>query len=161
MKGYLEMGNVSFQPILDTIYTKKQSNKFIHLIDDFIASLYKSGSAEKKLHATFSLENTEAIRDLLSKEKISLDNKDACKDFFVDLRQSVMQVPVIDLTVALELTLIQVQKLSEWVDNNTSEKYFLNIMVDPRIIGGALIGVKGFYKDKSLKKRLTDREITV
>ncbi len=161
MRGFSVMTETAFQPILDTLYTRQQADRFVRSIDTFIASLYQKGSVEKRLSTLFSIDRSELIRDQLAKEKIPHNDKEKMKDFFIALREFVQDTKVIDLTIAIEPTLLQVQKWSAWIDSNTKEKYLLHIIVDPRIVGGALIGVEGLYKDKSLRKRLRDLSISL
>ncbi len=151
----------TFDPVLKTLYTKKQADLFIRAIDECIASQYKSGRAERKLREIFSLEKSEAILSILDKSKISLNDKEESKNFFIQLRDYIAQINVIDLTLAIEPTYYQVQKFSNWVESNTKQKFFLHIIIDPKIIGGALIGVKGLYKDKSLRKKLAETPISI
>ncbi len=155
------MNKEAYIEILKNIYTKKQADTFVANIDTLIASLYSKGRTLNKIQATFSLELSEEIIEVMRKEKISFNDNDACKKFFESLRKIVLDIPTIDLTISFDPTLSQVQKICHWIINNKKEKHLLHIIVDPGIIGGVQIGLDGRYKDKSLKAKLGDMTISL
>lgn len=155
------MNNDTHLAILDDVYTKKQADKLVQNIDSLIASLYSKGRNLQKIQAVFSLEFSERIIEMMRKEKISINDNDACQKFFESLREKILNIDTIELTVAFDLALAQVQKIAHWINNNSERKLFLDIKVNPKIIGGLQIGLNGMYKDKSLKTKISKTAISL
>lgn len=149
------------EAIFELLYTKKQANTFMQQIDAVIASLYRQGRNLNKIQSIFPLEVSEVIIDAMRKEKISINENEACKAFFESLREQVQALNVVDLTIAIDPTLGQVQKIARWIRNNVQETVLLHITVNPQIIGGVQIGLNGIYKDKSLRRKLADTSIAL
>lgn len=155
------MNNDTHLSILENIYTKKQADVFVQHIDTLISSLYSKGRTINKIQSEFPLEQSEQIIAVMRKEKIAINNNDACQQFFELLREKVLSIETIDLTIAFDPTLAQVQKIAHWINSNANQKLFINIIVNPKIIGGLQIGFNGMYKDKSLKTRISKTTIAL
>lgn len=155
------MNNDSKLVILENLHTKKQADQFVQNIDSFISSLYRKGRNTNKLQSVFSLEQSEQILDVMEKQKISINDNDKCQQFFESLMEIVSKINTVELTIAFDPKLSQVQKIANWINNNSKQKLFLNIIVDPKIIGGVQIGLNGMYKDKSLKTKIANTAMSL
>jgi len=158
---FLTMNENKYLPILEILYTKKQADKLNTQIEEFIASLYKNEKNMQRIQKIFSYEFTEALLDAIKNEKISLNNHEKLRTYLTNIREEISQIPVIDLTIAIDPTHQQIKKIGSWITANSKEKYLLNIHVNPKIIGGIQIGIKGTFKDKSLRKQLAELPLSL
>src|SRR5690606_35422612 len=99
--------------------------------------------------------------EVMRKEKVATNDNDACQKFFESLREKVLNINTIELTIAFDPTPAQVQKIAHWINSNAKQKLFLNFIVNPKIIGGLQIGLNGMYKDKSLKTKISKTTIAL
>lgn len=60
----------------------------------------------------------------------------------------------VNLTLAFLPSKSLVKKLALWFKKNFGSKVVLDIQVDPKILGGAILSFNGYYRDFSLKKKL-------
>ena len=86
----------------------------------------------------------EPAREVLVKYKDELDK----------LRQAVLDLPVVRLTLALEPAGNWILEIRNWVIKAVGKTVVLDMAVDKSILGGAIIENAGKYGDYSLRKMI-------
>jgi F0F1-type ATP synthase delta subunit len=144
---------------LEFLVTKSDDAAFIAQLDKLEQSLFNvHDSVEKKAEEIFSHEELEAVKALMKSQGVSFGNREQVRQFIHDLVTGLTGVLSINLIVAIEPTEKTLREISAWIGQNNSVKVFLNLTVDPNIIGGAVIEYNGSYRDYSLKKRVAEEE---
>lgn len=75
-------------------------------------------------------------------------------EFLDELRNYLLSLPKIKLTLAFQPNKEFLKQISEWLQKEVGQKIVLNIFVNPHIVGGAIIEYKGRYLDFSLIKEI-------
>lgn len=144
---------------LDFLVTKRDVAQFIAQLGRLEQCLFNiHESIEKKAEEIFSHDEFEAIKVLMKSQSVSFDNREQVRQFIQDLVTDLNTVLSISLIVAVEPTEKTLREISAWISRNNSVKVFLDLKIDPNIIGGAVIEYNGSYRDYSLKKRMAEEE---
>jgi hypothetical protein len=82
--------------------------------------------------------------------------------YLKDLQEALTKFNLLELKVAFEPTSSNIENIHNWARKNISEYIVLELIYDPKLIGGAIITYKGKYLDLSLVKKfdLAFKEIT-
>jgi len=75
-------------------------------------------------------------------------------EFLDELRNYLLSLPKIKLTLAFQPNKEFLKQISDWLQKTVGQKIVLNIFVNPHIVGGAIIEYKGRYLDFSLIKEI-------
>jgi len=124
--------------ILKKIRTREEAWELLGQLDALETGLYSARAAVK-------------IPVLLQGVYETRENK---KAFLEELKNQLLNLAVVSLTVALKPDESFLEKLSGWVKVNIGERAVLEIEVDAAILGGALVSYNGKYRDYSLRKAL-------
>ena len=119
-----------YSDILDQVTTKPELDALLGEIDIYRDNMYRLGK--------------ESAREVLVKYKDELDK----------LRQAALDLPVVRLTLALELPGSWMLEVTNWVIRAVGKAVVLDMAVDKQILGGAIVSYKGKYGDFSLRKKL-------
>lgn len=98
----------------------------------------------QKINECFASE-AQAIVDIVAKEG---------EGVLKVLAQEVAKLPVCKLTVAFDPVRTQVVKIRDTISTNVGSPLLLEISVDPRIVGGAVISWNGTYFDGSAGRKV-------
>ncbi len=71
-----------------------------------------------------------------------------------EIRIAVIGMRVVDLVIAFEPRVGDLDKISAWLKQNISENSLLSYRIDPGIIGGVKIDHDGKYVDMSIRNKL-------
>jgi len=75
-------------------------------------------------------------------------------EFLDELRNYLLSLPKIKLTLAFQPNKEFLKQISEWLQKEVGQKIVLNIFVNPHIVGGAIIEYKGKYLNFSLIREI-------
>jgi len=117
-------------------------------LDAVEKSLYETkGDTLETVLKTEIRKETAAVLNVLFN---NLDKESVLKD----LRLRMSKISLAEITIAIDPTESLIEKISNWLIQNSQTKYILDIKVDKTIIGGAIFAVNGKYFDDSLKTKL-------
>lgn len=143
--------------ILKVIYTKDQALLFHNQLDTLINSIFTSDiSPKQKIEQLFTIEIKDALLTTLEKNNIDTNNPMIVKNFIVELKKELDNLPLLILQVAFEPAAQTLKKISDWFIRSLNKKYLLDIQIRREIIGGAIIIVNGKIKDYSLIKKIQE-----
>lgn len=75
--------------------------------------------------------------------------------FFLEmLREELISLPEVELEIAFFPPSKIIAKISEWFEKNLDKKVILNFKINPKIVGGTILGYRGKVRDFSLMKEI-------
>jgi hypothetical protein len=90
----------------------------------------------------------------LEKEKILPSSPQEQSSFFKELENFLLKIPKVKLEIAFEPREEFILKIEEWFREKVKKRMILDIIVNPKVIGGARIEFQGKWKDFSLEKEI-------
>ena len=130
----------------DSMYT------FLFELDKVHDSLFKSGSIS---NAQVVENNMSQEHALFLHEHIVSMNSEQLSVFLKELEDELKKVQKYGITLAFKYDAAFASTLFDWISQNTTGHYLLDITYDPEIIGGGVFIYDGLYKDFSLRKVLS------
>ncbi len=73
------------------------------------------------------------------------------------MKKTLLGLPIVKLEIAFSPSEEFLQKISNWMEKNLGKKVILDVTVNPKIIGGAIIEYQGKWRDFSLVKKLKEK----
>ncbi len=137
----------------------KTTEDIVDMSDEISALMYglyhtELYKFEKVLEQSVRLRVASEIRRLL--KSYELTGKDEIKQFLSQGYKTICALPILRLTLAFEPSETAINDISDWARNNIEERIILDLTLDRRLLGGALIEYKGKYYDYSLKTKLEE-----
>ncbi len=97
---------------------------------------------------------SELLKDLAIENQVNLENTAEVDLFLNRLRDDVQVIPHLTLTISTEPTTGLIQAINEWIIINLRKAIILDFVLDPKIVGGAIVAYQGKIVDHTLKKKL-------
>ncbi len=94
------------------------------------------------------------IQDYAESNKINLQNQQEVLALSVGLTQYLESIPVVELTLPIDVTYRQIIKICKWWRISTNQAVVINIKINPELLSGVAIAFKGKYTDYSLNRWL-------
>lgn len=145
-----------YEPILLGIRSKSDLDQLQNTIGEILTSLFtiKKTKLDTILDKSLHKPLARAVKDAIKKEKITLTDHDKIKEFFQKLQEAVSRLPLVRLTFAFSPSPKILETTSDWAKNTFGHDAILDIEIDEKILGGAIVVYEGIYKDFSLKNRI-------
>jgi F0F1-type ATP synthase delta subunit len=141
--------------ILSVIKTTQTLDQFVLDLEKYDEMLFKTSKKEKRDFEAYMDLRYENINKFYLSKYASKSFIELSKEL-VDLLTWLSQVDHFNLTLAFFPDGAFVNTLFTWCTGNIKYPVILNIEVDPNIIGGVVLNLKGKYIDYSLDKMLTE-----
>lgn len=137
-----------YSDILNTIKTHEELKDLKDEIDLLLSSLYEDhgGAFDKVLSERVRVGTSRIVSDALARSKVDK------AEFLKGLVKELESLKVFKLTLAVEPTKKNIDKIYEWVQTNVGEKIVLEISQDSSIIAGTIFSYEGEYRDLSFAK---------
>lgn len=146
--------------LLSLAKTKQEAAEVINCIENLSPFLFnKKIKLDKKLDQFFSLEQKNRLKALAKSADIDLGDNIKAQEFFQQIKEMLGQMPVVSLTLAFDPKPENITSISDWLTFNTKTQILLDYCVNPKLIGGCIVVYKGFYKDASLRKKLSESSL--
>lgn|GEM_PF-1830370 len=143
--------------ITDFIKTKDDAFRFMDKIDGVIADLFTvKVKIEDILEKKLSYHEKQLIIDLAKKNDIAITDIVPFQQFLMRLKEYIHSLPNIEISLAFDPKKETIDRIADWFRENIKKEVFLDLKVDVTIMGGALIGSNGLFKDYSLRKTMRD-----
>ncbi|MBP6913710.1 MAG: hypothetical protein KBC00_03810 [Candidatus Levybacteria bacterium] len=141
--------------LFNTIYTKDELVLFYHEVDQLIAEIFIGNQGlQEKMNQLLSFEKKKNIMYYLTTMQVNTENIVMVKEALSKIQFLGNQIPVVSLQLAFEPTEPIIESLSSWFVQNIKTKVILDIHLERKIIGGALISLNGIYDDFTLKTKI-------
>lgn len=92
----------------------------------------------------------------LWKDRTTFEKEDRLEDF-EKLEKEIKSTPILNLTVAVDFSLGEIEDILQKVKTLFDKNVFLNLRVDPGLIGGCILVWNGTVHDYSLKKTIMEK----
>lgn len=146
------------QTLLATLITHTDAKRFIESMDEAIANTFSTKeSLEELFSRLFSHDQKSVLLELIATAGVTQKQAIAVEKLLHGIRDTVARVPVLEMTVAVEPSEQGLLRIKEWIDTHSFTKVFLEIKVNPRIIGGVRIAFNGKYHDYTVKKTIVEK----
>ncbi len=149
MKEFFEKISKKIRTKEDLVFYLEQIAKAIELT---------SREPEKKLSEKLEGKIDQNLEEILLKFSEQKDTADIQEIiFFLELlRNYLISIPQVKLNIALFPEEELLAKILNWFENNLGKKVILDIVVNPRIVAGAIIEYQGRISDFSLAKNIKE-----
>lgn len=150
--------DMDFTTIFDPISTTQDAREVVDSLEALSESLFRKDneSVEKKIETVLPFSLADRIKQYCKDNQLSLQDPTVLADFLEKLTKLLRAFPVITFYVACMPNEQYIQHLSGLVFGYCKEKVLLDIIVEKKLVGGAIIAWKGVYKDYSLRKRIDE-----
>ncbi len=146
---------MNYSNFLKLIRTKDEQGEVVNLIEELIQGLYKKQNKTDSPSPYKAFLSNEIIK-IIQAQKIN-DNKIKTEKFLNSLLEAVKNLTVLKLTIAIEPDQKMITSIKNWADKNGIDGGIFEFIIDPKIMGGAVIvNQKGSYADFSLLKRIDE-----
>ncbi len=134
---------------LSFVKTRYDLQVLLREIDMLSSSLYMADN-----NAYENVLSKDVRSDVASAFRAAKQKQSNFVGFLKALRQVLLDLPEVDITVAVDLPESDLGEIYEWYVTNLRKNAILNFKKDATLIGGAQIAYKGKYHELSLKKEL-------
>jgi len=90
----------------------------------------------------------------LEKEKIIPRNLDQQSLFLEKFKKYLQSLPEIKLEIAFLPSRKFLSRINQWLEEEFGQKVILDLIINPEIVGGAIIEYQGNWRDFSLRKEI-------
>jgi F0F1-type ATP synthase delta subunit len=140
------------------LYTKKEAVDFLNKLSSLVNGQYNTKiNFSQLVDQTISVDEKKVLSEFAKEMGIDLMNPTAFARLIEEAKEMMRRIPTLTLTLSLSPTPVLLEQISQWVENNCQEKYFLDIQIDHTLLGGAVVAVNGVFKDYSLKRKFEDK----
>lgn len=150
--------DTDFTTIFESIYTIGDARGVLDDIEALSESIFKKDArgVEQKIETLLPFILADRIKQYCKDKQISLQDATAFVDFLEKLAKSLRDVPIMTLYLVFLPNEQYVKQLCALACRYCNQRVLLDIVVDKKLLGGAMIAWKGVYKDYSLRKRIDE-----
>jgi len=137
-----------YEQILSRIRTTEDQEKILEEIDLLLSSFYqdKGMGFDSTLRTKVRFWFSSILKEEFSKEKVDKE------EFLNTLRQKVLDMEKVYLTLAFEPSIDTLDRISGLIRTFIGKPCLIDFSFDPRLIGGVEIIYKGEYRDFSFRR---------
>lgn len=146
-----------FLKIANFLTTKEDLEKFLDELDFVISQIFKNPeiSLSQKTKGKIQDWFFESIKEWEEKEfKGKTENE--LQIFFSEIKEKILKLPQVKVSLAFCPNREFLKNLSLWFEKNFSQKFILDLKVDPKILGGIVFEISGKVFDFSLKRKIKE-----
>lgn len=147
----------------------KELSKKIITKEDLVFLLGEINLVQKSVFKDIDIPLSERVQENISEdfkqfikkleeEKIILKNPQENQTFFDNLKKYLQSLPQIKIEVAFPPEKKFIDKVFLWLKKEFNQKLILDLVFNPKIIGGAVIEYKGKRINLSLAKKIDELE---
>ena len=145
-----------FEDLVKKIITKEDLLFFIEEINLLERVIFKN--VETPLSEKVKGKVREEFRDYLQKlEKGGIISGSSNQQFFFDeLKKYLQRIPQVKLEIAFEPSKIFLLRIKKWFKEENHKEVILDVTINPKVVGGAIIEHRGRYRDFALAKKIDE-----
>lgn len=144
---------INLSPINNYLQTKYDINQVVSGLDKVLAEMFKGNTKMVDiLDKDIPFPLSSDLKKLAQAHGINLENDGDADKFYGEVRKAIMELPILTITTGSPPTLELVRAISDWVIANIKGFVAIDIVVDRKLIAGAMISFKGKNRDYSVKK---------
>jgi hypothetical protein len=136
------------------IKTTNDSAVLQNILQQLCDGLYRTDtSAVESMRKALPYEQAVLINRLMTQSGIGTEDKAGMQNFFIKLQETLLALPVIQITLAVSPNTQLVNRMHEWFYRTYHKLVLLEIIINPDIVAGSIVSANGKYYDYSLKKK--------
>jgi len=145
----------TFEDLAKKIKTKEELIFYLEEIAQVRQIIFKDKevSLSKKVEGKVSGEFKKFL-ERLEKEEVISKNPEQQSSFFQELEKYLQSLPEIKLEIAFSPDDNSLNRISQWFEKELGQKIILDLIINPRVVGGAIIDYRGNWRDFSLAKKI-------
>lgn len=141
------------QDLIAFFTTKAQANEFVSRLTAIEDQIYETHfSLEKAVGQQLGIQKSDKFLKLMRENNVASDSPAAIKEFLGKMKKTIASLPMISLTIAFEPADSTLHALNDWFVMNCKKQFLLDLTVDPKLIGGAIVKYNGRFIDCSRKE---------
>ncbi|MCX6759693.1 MAG: F0F1 ATP synthase subunit delta [Candidatus Nealsonbacteria bacterium] len=144
-----------FEDFAKKIKTKEELIFYLEEIAQIRQIIFKdkdiplSKKVERKVDGEFR-----KFLEISEKEEVISKNPGQQSSFFQELEKYLQSLPEIKLEIAFSPDDNSLDRISQWFEKELGQKIILDLIINPRVVGGAIIDYRGNWRDFSLAKKI-------
>ena len=144
-----------FKDFAEKIRTREELIFFLEEIARVRQIIFKDKevSLSKKMEGKVSRELKKFLESL-EKEGVISGSRERQSAFLEKLEKELQSLPEIRLEIAFSPGDDFLNKISQWFEKELSQKIILDLTINPKVVGGAIIEYQGKWRDFSLAKEI-------
>lgn len=150
--------NERFKSLFEDINTVEEVQMFLRQLDNLSQVLYKTRpSIEQKIEDNLDYTLKDKMITLLEECGAIDSGIDEVEKVLDEIRADIKEYPTLRMEVAYTPTSSHVMHLAEWIQYNLKRKILIDVIVNPDLIGGAVIGYNGKMFRHTLKEMIDSK----
>jgi F0F1-type ATP synthase delta subunit len=145
---------INLSPLKNHLQTKYNITEVISSLDKILSELFKKQRTTSDIldkSAPFPL--SDDLRKLAKEHDANIEDQIQADKFFGDVREAIMNLPILTITTGISPTLEFIREINGWVIANINGFIAIDFVVDRSLIAGAIINFNGKSRDYSVKKQ--------
>lgn len=149
-----------FEESAKKIKTKEDLISLLNQINSIQGLIFKNlnSSLSEKAKGKISQDFIKKL-EKLEKENIISKNPEKNQIFFENFKNYLGNIPQIKITTSFQPQKESINKISSWLKKEIGENVILDLIFNPEITGGIIIGYQGRQLDLSLAKKIKELEL--
>lgn len=143
--------------LLALCYTQSEAARALRIIKDYLNQRFFSKPPTPKPP---SPQQTSLINQL-GQSFFDHFQADKLADQITELEEEINQTKLVTIYLPLEMPPQELERLGQWIKANLGAQTLFEPKLDPSLIGGCALSLKGVYKDYSLRQLLKDNHEAV
>ncbi len=145
-----------FKDIIESINTNDDKRRLLQIVDTLSGKIFRGEEFEKELKDKTDNPEYSTLVASFEKNKIDVKNKDKAENFLSSLKKTLNELKSVNIILAIPANDRIISLLKTWAHENIGDRVIFDILVDERIIGGAIIIYAGQYIDMSLSSKMDE-----
>jgi hypothetical protein len=137
--------------------TKAQASSFSEAVSRISEKVYITDfNLESTLSNQLGVVKKDLFLQLLQQNNVSLESNSAIKKFLDNIITTIIALPTLSLTIAVEPNEQILKSVIDWCEVNLGKQVIIDVEVNPGLIAGATVQFGGKFFDFSVKPILDE-----
>lgn len=152
------MNDINPMALKKYLKTREDANYLVVLLERLSDGLFTNTiNPDDVLEREIPYELSALLRKMMMENQLNQQDRAQLSSFVTTLKDAIVALPTIDLTVAIVPTQEVISLIHDWFLRNYQKLVVLNITTDQSLLAGTVIQFNGTHKDYSLKKQLSNQ----
>lgn len=147
--------STDYSSFIEGILTVSDRDVFLGQLNQLEEDMFKQ-SFDEVIGSLLPYQQKSSFQQVLHEHKIEHTDLVKIQDIIASIRSFVQSIPVLSITLVKPPREALLRKIMNAVSDQTQQPLFLNVNVDPAILGGSKLEWGGKYQDYSLSKKLEE-----
>ncbi|MEI6533224.1 MAG: F0F1 ATP synthase subunit delta [Candidatus Roizmanbacteria bacterium] len=141
--------------LTEKLKTQEDLHIIFQQLDEYMESMYKSKFIDLSILSNyFSYSVKQSLIAIMQLHNINENDKSQIIQFFHDLKIVLNQLPTIHIYIGINPSEHTINAIKSWMVSQLQREVILDIQVDPKIFGGAIIEYNGYHRDYTINGQI-------